>query len=444
MRRTLYAAIMAGICLLTVAPHAYATTPAGHARAAACTAKGNVSFIFWGDKGEFKEQTAVIKQVEAACPGITVTAMWDQGNYDQDLATKIGSGNAPDIFQLDGSKRLPEYVTQGALKDVTPYIQKDGMNLQTTFWPACLPETQYKGKTYGLERDCGNQGMLVFNKDMFDARHVAYPTSSWTYKDLQAAAVKLSGNYSLPTDAASKLRFGIAIRTDDYYIQQFMWNWGGDWLSPDLHTCTINSAPSKAGLQWWHDLAYQLHGAPTPLQQKAVSPDAVGGFHDQRYAMAFVGPWALNYLLKPSAYLGTSAVPFKWGVTMNPGGPSGHAALVSTGMEVMSAHSKNPDAAFQVMKYVTTGTATNLLAQYGIGIPGNVAVSKTSSYTNEYQPYAEVWLQGINAGRAPRLIPQYDNFNDKIKTALLAFWNGQASVDSATNAACSSVKSLLP
>ena len=164
MRRSIYMAMTAVVCLLSAwAPSAQAVDRAWTAPER-MYCKGNVSFMFWGDKGEYNEQTAVIKQVEAACPGIHVTPLWDQGNYDNDLATKIGSGNAPDVFQLDGSKRLPEYVSQGALKDLTPYIKQDDLNLQATFLPACLPETQYKGKTYGMERDCGNQGMLIYQQ----------------------------------------------------------------------------------------------------------------------------------------------------------------------------------------------------------------------------------------------------------------------------------------
>jgi len=442
MRRVLYTGAALGLCLSAWAPAARAASPAQQQRASSgCTA--TVSYMFWGDKGEDIEQTAVIKQAEAACPGLHVNALWDQGSYDADLATKIGSGNAPDVFQLDGSKRLPEYVSQGALKDITPYIQKDGLNLKSTFWPACLPETQYQGKTYGMERDCGNQGMLIYNKDMFDARHVSYPTSSWTYKDLQTAAAKISGNYSLPTDSSAKLRFGIGIQTDDYRMQQYMWDWGGDWLSSNLKSCTITSAQSKAGLEWWHNLAFKYHGAPTGLQQKVVG-DPVSGFQTQRYAMAFVGPWALNYLVKPSAYLSGNAVKFKWGVAANPYGTVSRAALVSTGEEVMSAHTKNPAAAYQVMKYVTTGTSTKLLAHYGIGIPGNVAASTTSAFTDEYAPYTQTWLQGIKDGRTPRLVPQYDKFNDAVVNAFKTYWTGQTTIDSAASTACNNVKSLLP
>jgi multiple sugar transport system substrate-binding protein len=418
---------------------------AAHTAAAACPAKGTVSFMFWGDKGEYGEQSAVIKQAEAACPGLHVNAVWDQGNYDNDLATKIGSGNAPDVFQLDGSKRLPEFVTEGALLDLTSYIKQDKLNLSQLFYPACLPETMYNGHIYGLMRDCGNQGMLIFNKDMFDARHVAYPNASWTFKDLLAAAEKISGNYSLPTDPTRKLRFGIGVQTDDYRMNQYMWDWGGDWLSPDLKTCTMTGAAAQTGLQWWHDLAWVHHGAPTPEQQSTVG-DPVGGFSSQRYAMAFVGPWALDYLVKPSAYTGNKPVAFKWGVTLNPNGPASRASLVSAGIEVASVHTKNPVAAYWLIKYLTMGSGTQIEAKYGIGIPGFKQISTTPAYVNEYQPYASVWLQGMTSagGRAMRLVPQYDKFIDSVTTALKPFWSNSQSVQQATAAACAAVKPLLP
>ncbi len=81
--------------------------------------------------------------------------------------------------------------------------------------------------------------------------------------------------------------------------------------------------------------------------------------HDQRYAMAFVGSWALNYFVE-SAYLDTAAVPFHWGVTLNPGGPVSRLALISSGIEVAAKHTKNPVAAYWLIKYLTLGSATAL------------------------------------------------------------------------------------
>jgi ABC-type glycerol-3-phosphate transport system substrate-binding protein len=160
--------------------------------------------------------------------------------------------------------------------------------------------------------------------------------------------------------------------------------------------------------------------------------------------MDFVGPWVLNYVVKPSAYTGAKPVPFHWGVTLNPMGPVSRAALVSSAIVVASRHTKNPEAAYWLIKNLTMGSGTKLYAQYGIGIPGNMAISKTSAYVNEYQPYAEIWLQGLTTGRAMRLVPQYDKWIDTVTKALDPFWKGQESVQKATSTACANVKSLLP
>jgi len=50
----------------------------------------------------------------------------------------------------------------------------------------------------------------------------------------------------------------------------------------------------------------------------------------------------------------------------------------------------------------------------------------------------------LSTGRAPRLIPQYDKFNDAVTTAFKTYWTGQTSIDSAASTACNNVKSLLP
>jgi multiple sugar transport system substrate-binding protein len=445
MKKVLSLAVSVAVIVMTWGTLAHASSPVKNKHLQHCSAKGTVTFMFWGDKGEDIEQMADIKLAEKACPGLHVNPIWDQGNYDTDLATKIGSGNAPDVFQLDAAKRLPEFVTEGALTDLTPYVKHDHLNLKKIFWVPCLKEAYYQGKVWGLERDCGNQGVLLYNKDMFDARHVAYPTNKWTYKDLLSAAVKLSGNYSLPSDPTSRLRFGISLNTDDYRINQYIWDWGGDWLSKDLKTCQLTSKPAQEALQWWYNLAYKYHGAPTTAQA-ATAGDYVSGFKDQHYAMTFVGPWALNYIVKPSPYLNTKPVPFHWGVVLNPGGPKSRVALVDTALEVMYSHSHNKTAAWWLIKFLTMGKGGALEGKFGIGLPGDRSVAESSSIKNEYAPYFNVWIQALSPkfGRAMRTIPKYDQWWDTVSTDLKPFWDGSETVQQATSKACSDGSKLLP
>ena len=319
----------------SVLARGHSVRPSGSAapKISRCTAKGTVTYMYWGDSGDNAAHKSSIAVAEKQCKGLHVNAIWDSGNYDTDLATKIGSGNAPDLFQLDASKRIPQYVSQGALAPLDTFVKQQKIHLTETYWPQCVNELTYKGHVYGLPRTCSNQSLLFYNKEMFRAKGVAFPTNNWTYTDMAKAAQQLSGSYSLPHDQTSQLRFGMAFNTDDFRTEQFMWGWGGDWLNSKLNRCTMTSPAARAGLQFLHDIAYKYHGMPTAAQASGL-PDYFGGFQKERYAMAFMGPWALNYAFgkKPG---GQSLINFDWGAVLTPRGPkSRQAVMASTGLVI--------------------------------------------------------------------------------------------------------------
>ena len=421
--------------------HSSASSPAD--KITGCTAKGTISFMFWGDKGEKAEQDAAVKLAESACKGLHVNEIWDQGNYDNDLATKVGSGNAPDVFQLDASLRTPLYASKGALTSLDSYIKRDKVDLKKTFWASCLPMTMYKGHVYGLLRDCGSQQVLFYNKDMFDAKHVKYPTNKWTLTDFRNAAVKLTGDYSLPTDSTSKLRFGYAWDSGAFYMVTYLRQFGGDWLSKNLKSCTLTSSASQTGLNWWRDLRYKYHGAPT-AQQAASAGGSFDGFRNQRYAMDFAGPWALDYIFGKGPVSATTPPTFKWGAVVTPAGPKGRINAMAAGMEVVYSGSHNKNAAWWLVRFLTTSKATALGGYYGIVIPGDKLVAKDPRIRKTYGSVLDVIFQNNKYGRAPRIIPNYDKFNDTGTKDLDAFWRNEQSSSDATKKACSDVASLLP
>ena len=110
-----------------------------------CTASGTVTYMYWGDSGDNAAHKSSIAVAQKKCKGLHVNAIWDSGNYDTDLATKIGSGNAPDLFQLDASKRIPQYVTQGALAPMDTFVKQQKMNLPSIYWAAVRERTHVQG-----------------------------------------------------------------------------------------------------------------------------------------------------------------------------------------------------------------------------------------------------------------------------------------------------------
>jgi multiple sugar transport system substrate-binding protein len=412
----------------------------GAPKVLACTASGTVTYMYWGDSGDNAAHKSSIAVAEKQCKGLHVTPIWDSGNYDTDLATKIGSGNAPDLFQLDASKRIPQYVTQGALAPLDTFVKKQKVDMNGTYWSQCVNELTYKGHVYGLPRTCSNQSLLFYNKEMFQAKGVPFPTNKWTYTDMAQAAAKLSGTYSLPHDQTSQLRFGMAFNTDDFRTQQFMWAWGGDWLNSKLTQCTMTSAPARAGLQFLHDLAYKTHGMPTAAQASGL-PDYFGGFQKERYAMAFMGPWALNYAFgkKPG---GQPQVNFDWGAVLTPSGPmSRQAVMAATGL-VIAKISPHKNAAFWLARFDSVGIGAVMVGAYGVDMPGAKALWSNKAVVAEYGKSLLSTIRQSNlTGRYPKLVPQYDKFWNVVSTDLQPFWQDQASVQEVTSKACADVTS---
>jgi multiple sugar transport system substrate-binding protein len=426
----------------SVLARGHSVRPSGSAapKITRCTAKGTVTYMYWGDSGDNAAHKASIAVAEKQCKGLHVNPIWDSGNYDTDLATKIGSGNAPDLFQLDASKRIPQYVSLGALAPLDTFVKQQKIHLTKTYWPQCVNELTYKGHVYGLPRTCSNQSLLFYNKEMFQAKKVAFPTNNWTYSNMAKAAQQLSGSYSLPHDQTSQLRFGMAFNTDDFRTEQFMWGWGGDWLNSKLNRCTMTSPAARTGLQFLHDIAYKQHGMPTAAQASGL-PDYFGGFQKERYAMAFMGPWALNYAFgkKPG---GQPLINFDWGAVLTPRGPkSRQAVMASTGL-VIAKNSHHKNAAFWLARFDSVGIGAVMTGAYGVDMPGAKALWSNKAVVAEYgQSLLNTIRQSNLTGRYPKLVPQYDKFWSVISTDLQPFWQDKATVQEVTSKACADVTS---
>ena len=436
---TLMASCMVAAQSVSARTHSVRTSAAAP-KIPRCTASGNVTYMYWGDSGDNAAHKSSIAVAEKKCKGLHVNAIWDSGNYDTDLATKIGSGNAPDLFQLDASKRIPQYVSLGALAPMDAFVKKQKMDLPSIYWAQCVNELTYQGHVYGLPRTCSNQSLLFYNKEMFQARGVPLPTNNWTYTDMAQAAAKLSGTYSVPHDSTSQLRFGMAFNTDDFRTEQFMWGWGGDWLNSKLNQCTLTSAPARAGLQFLHDIAYKDHGMPTAAQASGL-PDYFGGFQKERYAMAFMGPWALDYAFgkKPG---GQPQINFDWGAVLTPKGPvSRQAVMAATGL-VIAKNSKHKSAAFWLARFDSEGIGAVVTGAYGVDMPGAKALWTAPAIVSEFgKPLLATIRQSNLTGRYPKLVPQYDKFWNVVSTDLQPFWQNNASVEDVTTKACADVTS---
>ncbi|NLG50953.1 MAG: extracellular solute-binding protein, partial [Chloroflexi bacterium] len=122
-------------------------------------------------------------------------------------------------------------------------------------------------------------GLLVYNKQAFDAVDEPYPQDGWTLDDLVAAGRRLSRD----TDGSGRAdRLGYAVRYNDLDAYPLLHLFGGRFFSQDGRTCQLGSAEALACVRWIYDQVHTNRIAPGPAQM-------VGGplsmFHRGQVAM---------------------------------------------------------------------------------------------------------------------------------------------------------------
>ena len=250
---------------------------------------------------------------------------------------EVNWGGAQD--QLIAANKSPDIINTGdlfvaaqknLLVDLTPFIAKDKTINVKDFYPALLNAVKFQGRQLALPYRF-NVGLLYYNKAMFDAAKVKYPTTKWTQRDLISAGQKLT--------KASE--WGIASTPGWWgewliHVRQS----GGDWLQDGA--VALDSPQAIAGLTFFRDKVTKYKMSPGPKD------DAVGGFSGGKTGMEYgghTGNW-------PSYNAVTS---LKWDIQVLPRGSKttkgAELALEAWGV---SAKTANKQAAYEAVKFLTS------------------------------------------------------------------------------------------
>ena len=295
------------------------------------------------------------------------------------LITLAAGGQPPDGTSLD-NERIQSVIYRGLLKELDPYIQSDKSLSIDDFYKARLESQQQKGKTYALPIDMGS-GAVYYNKDMFDKAGLKYPDANWTWDDLSNAAAKLS-------DAKNNI-YGFGVPADPGRFPIFVFQDGGSIMTPDFSDTELDSAKVAEAAKFYTDFRTNKTGA---------LPSDVGEgwqgtvFGKGQFAMVFEGGWLIPYL--HDQFPNT-----KYGVALPPKGPGGEGNLIFTVAWGMSKTTKNPDAAWKVINYLTGADAQKQVLESGFALPSRIALKDSDYFKNNLN--SAVIFDGASHGARP-------------------------------------------
>lgn len=215
-------------------------------------------------------------------------------DYFTKLATTVGGGNAPDVFEMNMENYL-SYMLRGACADLTGMINTENYSEGT------LAAVSSDGKLYAVPMSFSTC-LLFYNKDLFDQAGVSYPTDDWTWADIQAAAEKIT--------ALGEDIWGIyqPITYNEFYKSVKSNN--SSLLTDDYSAFTLNTPENVAVLD---AMISRVRGENRvmPTQEDMAGRGDWDLFSEGKLGMVITGIWAF------SAF--TERCNFNWDVAVEPG-----------------------------------------------------------------------------------------------------------------------------
>jgi multiple sugar transport system substrate-binding protein len=294
---------------------------------------------------------------------------------------------------------VPEFGSAGFLLDLNKYLTPD---LRAQFYEGTIEGATWKGKLYGLPWYI-NVGLLYYRKDILDAAGLKPPE---TFEELEKQAAQLQ---KVDQGLYGFIHHGFQNEGLAGTWLEVLWGYGGEYWDPATAEAKVNSPEGIKALQWWYDNVYT----------RKITPEKVSGWKaaDIRNVFnegnaVFMRDWFDGY--QPSQDATKSKVAGKVGVRpmVAAAGKKGAGCLGNWYMGV-SAFSKNPDAAYEVVKYMTSSEAAVVRA-IGTGLPpGNKNAYQNKELLEKYPSFA--FLTDVLATAKPRPVtPAYNQISANV------------------------------
>ena len=320
-----------------------------------------ISFSMAAYSNEVDGWTAMIeeanRQLEADGKNISIKINkvpctgWPE--YYQKVITQMAGGSAPDIGRIAESY-MPMLINKGQVADLTDYIAEDfdmSRYYEKTFENSAFVDGHYYGLPSGL-----NYYLVYYNKDMFDAAGLEYPSSDWnkasSFDEYREMAKALTGG-----EGANKT-YGFSAGPYMAAIGMFNKSLGGNNVFDENGNPTMNDAVTKEVYAWFDTMLREDYSMPRPTDTKVMS--AFDMFKAGRLGMILDGTWWLGAIKDIKDFnVGIAAI------------PSGNGAEAYTSQFVDSfvifKGSKHEAEAWEAVKAIMSTEAFQALAKTGVG-----------------------------------------------------------------------------
>lgn len=320
---------------------------------------------------------AVVDAYQAKNPNVTVELVdTASADYTNVVSVGLSGGEKTDIITI---KDIPSYygwLSRGQIIPLDDYIKSSKVDLST--YSGAVEQLSSDGKTYALPFR-SDIWILYYNKAIFDAAKVDYPTNDMTWSEFDALARKLTKG-----SGADKI----------YGAHFHVWRSTVELPSVQDGKNTV-IATDYSFMKPMYDMVTKMQADGIVMDYGELKTGNIhysGPFENGHVAMLPMGTWFIGTLIAAQA---KGQVNFDWGVAAYPhpdGVPAGTTAGTLTSLAI-NANSDNKDAAWDFVKFYTGPDAAKVLAS-----TGNLPAYRTPDVLKAFTD-----LKGVPAGAADAL-----------------------------------------
>lgn len=354
--------------------------------------KTKLVFSHWGsttDEAVYRER---IEQFNAQSDSIEVEILYIPEDYVSKITTMLAGGTAPDVMVV--AEETNAFAYRGQLLPLNSYLDAAGINLVERVGQAGVDAYSYDGTVYGIA-DRAGCSVLYYNKDLFDAANVAYPTVDWTREDFLAAAKAIATD----ADVADKV-WGYV--QEDWFPYWMSWIYGGNGRVVDENgEIVINSEENVASLTFMRDLV-SVHGVtPSRSQMASIGTGATASslFASGKAAMYCTGAWGIASF-KDVEGLNWDMAPL-WD----------HAAPAFGSSLCINSATKAPDAAFELISFLSGVDSHSIIATNCEDVPANLEVLSSDAFLkanwSDKPINMNVFVESVPITFAPPTLPEW-------------------------------------
>ncbi|MGX1270015.1 ABC transporter substrate-binding protein [Streptomyces phaeoluteigriseus] len=339
----------------------------------------------WSAPGEVKAVKDLVAGFEKTHPNIRVDVVGNMTDDKINQALRAGGSKAPDVISSFTTNNVGKFCSSGALVDLNPFFQKADIDPETTFPKAMNQYTQFEGDRCAVPL-LGDAYGLYYNKTAFEKAGISGPPRTWS--EFETVAKKLT----VPRgDTYAQLGFMPNYHgwesTTEHYFGQF----SPTYFDSEGKSNIAKDPAFKQGFTLQKRLVDALGGYPKLEKYRSKLGDEWGPkhpFHTGQVAMQLDGEWRLGMAeeAKPGFEIGVAPLP----VPDDQADQYGKGYITGT-IAGIAATSKKQNAAWELVKYMTTDTdAVVGFANAIHNVPSTLAALKSPKL--KYDPRFKTFL----------------------------------------------------